>query len=64
MGIVGMTKEQFKKELEAIQAEARKRHEFSRKAAKARGRRDFPALPFECSWAFEEQLRKRLGAPL
>lgn len=41
--------------LEAIRVVARKRHEKARKAARQRGRKDFPALPFECSWAFEQQ---------
>lgn len=48
--------------LEQIRAAARARHESARKAAKARGRTDFPMLPYECSWAFETQwLRSRLS---
>lgn len=59
-----MTKAEFYAELESIRVVARKRHEKARKAAAKRGRHDFPMLPYECSWAFEEELRKRLNVPL
>lgn len=45
-------------ELETVRVEARARHEAARKAAKARGRLDFPLLPFECSWAFEVKFER------
>ena len=45
-------------ELNRIKSDARKRHEKARKAAKQRGRLGFPDLPFECSWAFEEEFLK------
>ena len=44
--------------LESIKKAAIIRHEKERKAAARRGRKDFPALPFECSWAFEEKFRR------
>jgi hypothetical protein len=47
-------------QLDAIKQAARVRHEKARKAAAKRGRKDFPLLPFECSWAFEEQFRRQL----
>jgi hypothetical protein len=48
--------------LTEIENASRIRHEKARKAARAKGR-DFPSIPFECSWAFEEQFRRetRLG---
>jgi hypothetical protein len=47
-------------ELEKIRAAAKERHELNRKAALKRGRKDFPMLPYECSWAYEmEFIRKR-----
>jgi hypothetical protein len=46
-------------ELDLVQSTARGRHERARKAAKQRGRVDFPLLPYECSWAFEEEFRRR-----
>ena len=50
-------------ELESIRVQARANHERKRKAAKQRGRHDFPSLPFECSWAFETQfLSEKLKA--
>jgi hypothetical protein len=45
-------------QLDAIRAKAKIRHEKARKAAKQKGRNDFPLLPFECSWAFEQQFRR------
>jgi len=53
-----MTNEQ-QKQLEQIQAKAKVRHEENRKKATRQGR-DFPLLPYECSWAFEEYYRKSL----
>jgi hypothetical protein len=47
-------------QLDAIKQEAKIRHEKERKAAKRQGRVDFPALPYECSWAYEEEFRKRV----
>lgn len=47
-------------ELQTIRAAAVIRHERNRKAARRRGRHDFPLLPYECSWAFEvEFLQQR-----
>lgn len=46
-------------QLEAIRIEARVRHEKARLAAKKKKLYDFPLLPYECSWAFEEAFRKR-----
>jgi hypothetical protein len=46
------------KELESIQAKAKVRHEKARKAAAKRGRKDYPMLPYECSWAFEQEFRR------
>jgi len=45
--------------LENIRIRARKRHELARKAAKARGRLDFPMLPYECSWSFEMEFDRQ-----
>jgi hypothetical protein len=45
--------------LDQIQTAARLRHEKARQAAAKRGRHDFPLLPYECSWAFEEEFRRR-----
>ena len=42
-------------ELLEIKTAAKVRHEKARRAAKARGRMDFPDLPYECSWAFETE---------
>lgn len=55
-------RDMFEDELESIRKEARKRHEKARRAARKRGRKDFPDLPFECSWAFEEEFRRRNAA--
>ena len=44
--------------LETIRVSARIRHEKARKAWKAKGRINFPLLPFECSWAYEEHFRR------
>ncbi len=46
-------------ELAEIRRKAKIRHEKARKAARQRGRKDFPDLPYECSWAFEEEFRRR-----
>jgi hypothetical protein len=46
-------------ELERIRTAAKIRHEKARKAARQRGRLDFPDLPYECSWAYEEEFRNR-----
>lgn len=45
-------------QLTAWQDAARKRHERARKAAAKRGRKDFPLLPWECTWHGEEVFRK------
>ena len=50
-------------ELREIQTAAKVRHEKARKAAKRRGRLDFPDLPYECSWAYEEAFRQRVSLP-
>ena len=44
--------------LERIRVRAKERHEKARKEAKKAGRKDFPLLPVECSWAYEEKYRK------
>ena len=49
---------QQQEELERIKDIARQDHERKRRAAKARGRVDFPLLPYECSWAFEEEFKR------
>lgn len=41
--------------IQTIRTAAKVRHEAARKAAAKRGRRDFPLLPYECSWAFENE---------
>lgn len=41
-----------------IQTKAKARHEKDRRAARQRGRVDFPGMPYECSWAYEEQFRR------
>jgi hypothetical protein len=46
-------------ELAAIREKAKVRHELARKAAKKRGRKDFPLLPYECSWAYEEEFKRK-----
>lgn len=46
--------------LTEIQENAKIRHEAARKAAKKLGRKDFPLLPFECSWAYQEQFRREI----
>ena len=43
-------------ELERIRKMAKIRHEKERKKSK---RKDFPLLPYECSWAFEEEFRRK-----
>ncbi len=45
-------------ELDEIRRKAKIRHEKNRKAAARQGRKDFPDLPYECSWAYEEEFRK------
>lgn len=46
-------------ELEAIRRDAMLRHEAKRKAARRRGRMDYPMLPYECSWAYEQEFRTK-----
>lgn len=41
--------------LAKIKDQARERHEKARRAAKARGRVDFPLFPYECSAAHEHE---------
>mgnify|MGYP001609128963 CR=1 FL=1 len=41
-----------------IRHHAKIRHEKARLSALKRGRTSFPMLPFECSWAFEEEWRR------
>lgn len=45
------------KELKDIQSKAKAKHDKAYKAAKARGR-DYPLLPYECSWAYEMEFRR------
>jgi hypothetical protein len=45
--------------LAEIKAKAKVRHEKARQAAAKRGRHDFPLLPYECSWAFEEEYKRK-----
>jgi len=45
----------WSKSLAQIIKEAKGRHEKARKAAKQRGRHSFPMLPYEASWAFEQE---------
>lgn len=49
--------------LDTNRAAAVVRHEKERKAALQRGRVDFPLLPYECSWAYEEEIRRGLHKP-
>jgi len=49
--------------LEAIRVKARARHERERKTAAKRGRKDYPLLPYECTWAYEEQFRREVRNP-
>lgn len=46
--------------LDTIKAKARVRHEKERRAARQRGRLEYPLLPWECSWAYEEEFRRRV----
>jgi hypothetical protein len=50
-------------ELSEIQRTAQIEFDKRRKAAAKRGRKDYPAFPFECSWAYETQFlrQKRHG---
>lgn len=50
-------------QLEAIRVKARARHERERKAAAKRGRKDYPLLPHECTWAYEQQFRREVRSP-
>jgi len=47
--------------LEEVKRLAKIRHEKERKAARRRGRKDFPMFPYECSWAFEEEFKRKHG---
>jgi len=55
-------------ELQRIREAAKVLHEKARRAAAQRGRHDFPALPYECSWAYEQEFlqleRSGFGAKL
>lgn len=44
-------------ELHDIKSAARKQHERNRKLAAKRGKQ-IPLLPYECSWAFEEEFAR------
>ena len=46
--------------LDTIKAKARIRHEKERRSARQRGRMEYPLLPWECSWAYEEEFRRRV----
>lgn len=50
-------------QLDIIRAKAKQRHEFGRLAALKRDRKDWPMLPFECSWSYEEQFRRQVRNP-
>lgn len=50
---------ELESKLEAIRVQARIRHELARKACRARGRVDFPLLPYECSWAYEQEFFRK-----
>jgi len=52
-----LTEEQHE-ELQRIRAAAIIRHEKRRKQARREGRMSFPTLPYECSWAYEEEFRR------
>lgn len=45
-------------QLDKIKIKAKDRHNKARKAAKASGRDSFPELPYECSWAFENEFMR------
>lgn len=47
------------KELESIREKARVKHEKARIAAKKRGRTDFPNSPYEDSWAYENEFKRK-----
>jgi hypothetical protein len=47
-------------ELSNIRRLAKVRHNKARLAVAAKGRHNFPYLPFECSWAFKEQFRRNI----
>lgn len=49
--------------LEDIRVKARARHGRARQAAAQRGRKDYPSLPYECSWAYEEEFRRLIKMP-
>jgi hypothetical protein len=48
------------KQLEEIRTQAKIDHEKNRKAARRQGRKDFPDLPYECSWAYEQEFRRKV----
>jgi len=47
-------------QLAAIRQDAQARFEKFVKRERFKGRADFPAQPYEFSWAFEEQFRRRV----
>ena len=49
-------------ELQEIIKKAKIRHEKARKAAKNRGRHDFPDLPYEASAAYEKEFQSSKGS--
>lgn len=49
-------------ELNRIREAAKRRHARDRKAASKRGRKYFPDLPYECSWAYEQEFMQRVQA--
>lgn len=59
-GNTTMDNADFQSALEKIRRVARERHKRARKAARRKGRKDFPILPVECTWAYEEQLRRSI----
>jgi hypothetical protein len=48
--------------LDVIKQAAKVRHEKARHAARQNGRHDFPMLPFECSWAYEQEFHRIMRA--
>jgi hypothetical protein len=48
--------------LEQVRIIACTRHAKRAKSAKKQGR-DFPLFPYECSWAFEEEWKRRGNVP-
>lgn len=50
---------EHEKELADIREKANLRHNKAKNAAKKRGRKDFPEAPYESSWAYEMEFRRK-----